>query len=59
LAGGKILGFWGQNDPKTSNERKTLAAWERTSLRQTASFEPLCEIISTRLACEGVQEKKA
>jgi len=39
--GGEILGVHGQNDPQNVKLEKNIC-WEGTSLRRTASFEPLC-----------------
>ena len=47
----------GQNDPQNVKiERKT--CWEGTSLRQTASFEPLCVKLSLSVLSVQVRKKK-
>ena len=53
--GGEILGVLGLNDPQNVKIEKN-TCWEGTSLRQTASFEPLCVKLS--LSVWPVQVRK-
>jgi len=55
--GGEILGVFGQNAPQNGKwEKKT--CWEGTSLRQTASFEPLCVKLSLSVWIETKEKKE-
>jgi len=54
---GDILVVLGQNDPQNVKWEKN-TCWEGTSLRQTASFEPLCVKLSLFVWPVQVQEKK-
>ena len=55
--GGEILGVLGQNDPQNVKIEKN-TCWEGTSLRQTASFEPLCVKLSLSVWPVQVRKKK-
>jgi len=55
--GGEIFGVLGQNDPKTSNERKNTCR-EGTLLCQIASFEPFCVKLSLSVWPVQVRKKK-
>jgi len=55
--GAKFRGF-GAKWPLKRQMRKTLAGWEGTSLRQTASFEPLCVKLSLSVWPVQVRKKK-
>jgi len=54
---GKILGFFGQNEPQNVKWEKNTCG-EGTSLRQTASFEPLCVKLSLSVWPVQVRKKK-
>jgi len=54
---GRNCGGLGQNDPKTSNKRKHLLGGHFLTLNRVF-WAIVREIISIRLACAGVQEKK-
>ena len=55
--GGEILGVLGQNDPQNVEILKN-TCWEGTSLRQTASFEPMCVKLSLSVWPVQVRKKK-
>jgi len=55
--GGEILWIVGQNDPQNVKLEKN-NCWEGTSLRQTASFEPLCVKLSLSVWPVQVRKKK-
>jgi len=55
LLGGENLGVFGQNGPQNVKLEKNIC-WEGTSLRQTASIEPLCVKLS--LSVWPVQVRK-
>jgi len=54
--GAKVWGFFGQNDSQNGKLEKN--SWEGTSLRQTASFEPLCVTLSLSVWPLQVRKKK-
>jgi len=56
--GGENLVCFGKNDPQNVKWEKN-TCWEGTSLRQTASFEPLCVKLSLSVWPVQVQVKKA
>ena len=51
------MGVLGQNDPQNVKIEKN-TCWEGTSLRQTASFEPLCVKLSLSVWSVQVRKKK-
>jgi len=57
ILGGEILGILGQNDPQNVKWEKN-TCWEGYSLRQTASFEPLCVKLSLSVWPVHVRKKK-